>query len=224
MNNLKKIITEVLEKYNIKKDCGCGCNGGCGRKKSPMLNENLTAGNYILSENLQYHVNNKLPLTENTFRYGSKSFLNLWAEARKLYSRGLLEVYGFDKEIILETNLGEFGIFEGQKVPLDLPMIEEAEYQGRDIQLNKPKRGGSKKFYVYVKDPKTKKVKKVSFGAAGGGQNLAVKIRDPKARRAFAARQKCGKGELKTSAKYWSCRLPRYAKTLGLKGTYSGFW
>jgi len=137
MNNLKKIITEVLEKYNIKKDCGCGCNGGCGRKKSPMLNENLTAGNYILSENLQYHVNNKLPLTENTFRYGSKSFLNLWAEARKLYSRGLLEVYGSDKEIILETNLGEFGIFEGQKVPLDLPMIEEKiEGADRDLVLS----------------------------------------------------------------------------------------
>ncbi len=33
--------------------------------------------------------------------------------------------------------------------------------------LNKPKRGGSKKFYVYVRDPKSKRVKKVSFGMAG---------------------------------------------------------
>jgi hypothetical protein len=228
MDKLRQIIREIAKQRDLKLDCGCGCSGKCGGEKAPMINENLSR-KPLLSEHLQYHVDNKKPLTENTFRYGSSAFLDLWKEARKLYSRNLLEVSGLDKDIIVETNLGEYGIYEGQKVPLDLPMIEEgqvneAEYQGKKVQLNKPKRGGSKKFFVYVMNPKTKKVKKVQFGAAGGGQNLAVKIRDPKARRAFAARQRCGKGELKTSAKYWACRLPRYAKTLGLKGTYSGFW
>lgn len=219
MNNLRKLIKEVLAKHTH--DCGCGCHGKCA--KAPMLNESLGA-KITLTENMSYHINNKKPLTENTFRYGSEAFLDLWAEARYLYSRDAIHLSGEDKKIITETNLGDYGLYEGQRVPLDMPMIDESEYQGKKVQLNKPKRGGSKKFYVYVRDPKTKKVKKVSFGAAGGGQNLAVKIRDPKARKAFVARHKCGKGEPKTSAKYWSCRVTRYWKSLGGTQNYSGYW
>lgn len=219
MNNLRKLIKEVLAKHTH--DCGCGCHGECA--KAPMLNENLGA-KITLTENMSYHINNKKPLTENTFRYGSEAFLDLWAEARYLYSRDAIHLSGEDKKIITETNLGDYGLYEGQQVPLDMPMIDESEYQGKKVQLNKPKRGGSKKFYVYVRDPKTKKVKKVSFGAAGGGQNLAVKIRDPKARKAFAARQQCDKKKDRTKPGYWACNLPRYAKVLGLKSSFSGYW
>jgi hypothetical protein len=228
MDKLRQIIREIAKQRNIKPDCGCGCSGKCGGEKAPVINENLIR-KPLLSEHLQYHVDNKKPLTENTFRYGSSAFLDLWKEARKLYSRNLLEVAGLDKDIIVETDLGEFGIYEGQKVPLDLPMIEEgqmneAEYQGKDVQLNKPKRGGSKKFYVYVMNPKTKKVKKVQFGAAGGGQNLAVKIRDPKARKAFASRQNCDKKKDRTTPGYWSCNIGRYWKSLGGGSNFSGYW
>ena len=100
--------------------------------------------------------------------------------------------------------------------------VKEAEYQGRKVQLGKPKRGGSKKFYVYVRNPKTKKIKKVAFGAAGGGGNLAVKLKDPKARKAFSDRHNCEQKNDKTKPGYWSCRLPRYAKSLGLSG--GGTW
>ena len=100
--------------------------------------------------------------------------------------------------------------------------MKEAEYQGRKVQLSKPKRGGSKKFYVYVRNPKTKKIKKVAFGAAGGGGNLAVKLKDPKARKAFSDRHNCEQKNDKTKPCYWSCRLPRYAKSLGLSG--GGTW
>ena len=98
--------------------------------------------------------------------------------------------------------------------------IQEAEYQGKKVKLNDPIRGGSKKFYVYVKDGD--KVKKVSFGADGGGGKLAVKLKDPKARKAFADRHDCENKNDKTKAGYWSCRLPRYAKALGLSG--GGTW
>ena len=101
-------------------------------------------------------------------------------------------------------------------------LLKEAEYKGRDVKLNKPKRGGSKKFYVYVMNPETKKVKKVSFGAKSGGGDLAVKLKDPKARKAFADRHNCKEKNDKTKAGYWSCRLPRYAKSLGLSG--GGTW
>jgi len=224
MNNLRELIRKVLKERTH--DCGCGCHGKCA--KAPMLNENLSA-KITMTENMSYHINNKKPLTENTFRYGSDAFLDLWAEARYLYSRNAIHLLGEDKKIVTETNLGEYGMYDGKLVELDMPRVEDdieeitesSEYQGKKVQLNKPKRGGSKKFYVYVRDPKTKKVKKVSFGDTTG---LSTKVNNPKARKAFAARHRCGTGELKTSARYWSCRLPRYGKLLGLSGSYSGFW
>ena len=382
-----------------KKDCNCGCNT-CDNvgNEGILLNENI-APKQILSENLQYHVHNKLPLTENTFRYGSESFINLWAEARSLYLREIIHVNDDDKEILTETDLGNYGIYENLKVPLDMPLsvranevplmniLRRAEEKGqegypfyreladelrqesidlnrvkevlrdygvyyeyedllnlneareplkdiskeyltkdmnlikesdlfievsidkdkikidggqeitdtvKDIQgyrvktskrfyetpreviealkdikgryykysitlektefeeeeeiinytfyltpngireplneakkkkkkdppIGKPKRGGSKAYYVYVRDPRTKKVKKISFGSGG----LKAKINNKKARNAFAARHKCSTKTDKTKAGYWSCRLPRYAKLLGLKSSFSGFW
>jgi hypothetical protein len=116
---------------------------------------------------------------------------------------------------------------EGIKVPLDLPLTEEfltevLEEEKKQPAIGKPKRGGSKKFYVYVKNPKTKKIKKVSFGMAGGG--LRAKLNNPKARAAFSKRHNCPQKKDKTKASYWSCRLPRYAKLLGFKTTFSGYW
>jgi hypothetical protein len=222
-SRLKHLIKEVY----LKKDaCNCGCHD-CDNvgNTGVVLNESLVKKE-ILSENLRYHVDKQLPLTENTFRYGSESFLNLWAEARSLYLREIIHVNEDDKEILEETDLGNFGLYENQKVPLDLLLLEneeleEAEDKKKNPPLGKPHRGGSKKFYVYVKNPQTKKIKKISFGDTTG---LSAKINNPKARKAFAARHKCGTGEPKTSARYWSCRLPRYAKLLGLKSSFSGFW
>lgn len=195
----------------------------CTRPKAPLLKEGTEY--HLLSDNMIYHIDNKLPITENTFRYGSEAFLDLWQEARFLYNTNKIILEGIDKELIEETDLGTFSFFEGQMVPIDLLLeAKDLEEDKKQPALNKPKRGGSKKFYVYVKDPKTKKVKKVSFGAAGGGQNLAVKIRDPKARRAFAARQNCDKKKDRTTPGYWSCNIGRYWKSLGGGSNFSGYW
>jgi hypothetical protein len=125
MERLRKLIKEVLSTPPKKDTCNCGCHD-CDNvgNEGVVLNESLVKKD-ILSENLRYHVDNKLPLTENTFRYGSKSFLDLWSEARYLYLREIIHINDDDKEILLETNLGEYGIYEGKKVPLDLPMLEE---------------------------------------------------------------------------------------------------
>ena len=304
--------------------CGCGC-GTCSAQKPVVLNESL-APKEILSEGLKYHMDNALPLTEHVFRAGSTEYFNLWAEARALYARNILEVQGDDLEVLTETDLGNFGIIyeievgdkvkaskeygdlsgevvdikgsfivvktkegdksyhesdlkvlnkEGKKVPLDFPIelteeeIDEAysTYEQRMInqikrfkkeglpmfnlpiktqkfyakhqkeidaldeteineeakkKIGKPMRdsSGGKAYKVYVKDPKTKKVKTVRFGSGG----LKAKINNPKARQAFAKRHKCSTKKVKTKASYWSCRLPRYAKLLGLKSNFSGFW
>ena len=226
MERLRHLIKEVLSTPPKKDSCNCGCHS-CDNvgNVGVVLNESLVKKD-ILSENLRYHVDKQLPLTENTFRYGSQSFLNLWAEARSLYLREIIHVNDDDKEILEETDLGNFGLYEGVKVPLDLLLLEnqeleEEEDKKKNPPLGKPKRGGSKKFYVYVKNPKTKKIKKVSFGDTSG---LSAKINNPEARRAFAARHDCKNKTDKTKASYWSCRLPRYAKLLGLKSSFSGFW
>jgi hypothetical protein len=222
LSNLIKVDSKEIVKESM---CKCGCNT-CDTPKAPLLNESLVK-RQALSEGLNYHISKAIPLTENVYRAGSENYFKLWREARDLYVRDLLEVQGDDLDIILETDLGYTGLYEGKEVQLDFIFeeeIKEVEYQGKDVELGKPKRGGSKKFYVYVKDPKTKKVKKVSFGAKDGGQNLRVKLNDPKARRAFADRQNCDQKNDRTKPGYWSCRLPRYAKLLGLKSNFSGFW
>jgi hypothetical protein len=267
--DLKKLIRETLE----NKDC---CKA-TKPTKAPILNENL-APRDILSEGLKYHIDNKKPLTEHVYRAGSSNYFNLWAEARALYTRGILDFTGDDLEILTETHLGEFGIIyeieigdkvkaskeygglsgevvdirgsfivvktkegnqsyhesdlrvlnkEGKKVPLDFIFEEEIEEakkksQKKDPPIGKPMRdsSGGKAYKVYVRDPKTKKIKTVRFGSGG----LKAKINNPKARQAFAKRHNCPQKTDKTKASYWSCRLPRYAKLLGLKSSFSGFW
>ncbi len=383
--------------------CKCGCNT-CETKSTLMLNENL-APRAILSEGLKYHIDNNKPLTEHLYRAGSRAYFDLFAEARSLYSRGILEfINEDDKALLTETNLGHYGMFEGKKVPLDFPIelneqmdiydeianmefgmdydqlgsnekewvrdeidnmemresLNESDSNYPDFDLNKniryqdtvisngmwrytgqeqggkgvyrnlnngqilafdrndfaifrnnlsshfdinegtfnspnhiaifdgpdgmvdvyktsegyyfqtddydgeasnakeaakwlkdngfvrlqagsldeakkkkakkkdnrpigkPMRSssGGKAYKVYVKDPKTKKVKTVRFGSGG----LRAKINDSKARSAFAKRHKCSQKKDRTKASYWSCRLPRYAKLLGLKSSFSGFW
>ena len=243
---------------------------------------------------LEYHVNNGLSLYENVYRYSSTNFIQLFTEARNAHRDGKIQLNEEDLKLIETTDIGLYGIYEGNKVPLDLPMInegralitfkndyevkmntgegydddfeyfeagekeqvyildkndktvhvefgdgtnafipadlisieerpalEEAEYKGREVPLNKPKRGGPKKFFVYVKNPKTGNVKKVNFGDSG---NLSVKIKEPGARASFAARHKCSSKKDKTKAGYWSCNIGRYWKSLGGSKNFSGYW
>jgi hypothetical protein len=302
MNKIQRLIHEVLSTPPSEDKCNCGCHS-CDNvgNKGPVLNENLGT-KIIMTENMQHHVDNKLPLTENAFRYGSEAFINLWTEARTLYEQKAIFLNDIDKAFLRDTDLGKFGIYEGVKVPLDLLMEEnfdstlgseeeardtnsilflpyldkladlkmrikrsqdpqskeffinlhddlldavtrmdrdainnvvtkypkyfvglnEADKKKKNPPLGKPKRGGSKKFYVYVRDPKSKRIKKVSFGMAGG--RLKAKLNNPKARQAFARRHDCANKKDKTKASYWSCRLPKFSKALGFNTTFTGYW
>ena len=100
----------------------------------------------------------------------------------------------------------------------DFSAVSEAEFKGKEVSLNKPKRGGPKAYYVYVKDGD--KVKKVTFGSGG----LRAKIKNKEARNAFAARHKCSTKKDRTKAGYWSCNLPRYASQLGLGANQNTYW
>lgn len=157
----------------------------------------------VMSEELKYHLDNNISLTENVFRYGSDKYFEVINEARKLYKLG----YNFDEfdREILESDLGTIvKTKSGKKIPLDMPFeygsVNEAEYQGKKVTLNDPKSGGSKKWYVYVKDGD--KVKKVSYGSPV----MTAKWNDPKARNSFAKRHRCAEKKDKTKAGYWACR------------------
>ena len=180
-----------------------------------------------VSRELWYHVKNNISLEECVFRYGSPKYFTLINEARMLSYQEDIE---FDNQTraLLETDLGKFGTYKGEEVALDFPMINQEVLEEKkkakkkkDPPIGKPKRGGPKAYYVYVRDPKTKRIKKVTFGSGG----LRAKINNPKARKAFAARHKCSQKKDRTKASYWSCRLPRYAKQLGLSvKNPGGFW
>ena len=169
-----------------------------------------------ISKSVHYHIENKIPFAENVYRVHSEEFYKLFREARQLYNEGILtELSVWDKQL-LETDIGEFADFKGKKVPLDCPIQEEDE---KNPPLNKPKRGGPKKFYVFVRDGD--KIKKVTWGDTTG---LSVKLNNPKARKSFAARHRCDQQKDRTTAVYWACNLPRYAKSLGMSGGGNFFW
>ena len=104
--------------------CSCGCNTCETKIRGPLLTESRVKK--FVSENLQYHINRDIPLMESEFRIGSEAHLSLIKEARKLYSRGVLDLCEED-EGIMDTHLGEFDLYEDTLVPLDLPMINEAK-------------------------------------------------------------------------------------------------
>ena len=85
--------------------------------------------------------------------------------------------------------------------------LHEAEYQGRKVKLGKPMQGDSKKFKVYVKNPKGNVVK-VNFGQGGDAKGGTMRIRksNPQARKNFRARHNCDSPGPRHKARYWSCR------------------
>ena len=158
-------------------------------------------------------------IESNIYRVGSEKYYEFFNEKREQMNSGELNPKGFDKTL-LEGDIGKFAVYEGENVPLECPMVE-SEYQGKDVELNKPKAGGPKKYYVYVKDPSTGNIKKVSWGDTTG---LKIKLSDKEARKSFAARHDCANKKDKTKAGYWACNMPRYAKQLGLSGGGNFFW
>ena len=132
------------------------------------------------------------PIEYGGLNFGSKAELERYAD-------------NYILSINLYNKLKNKPVNEEKKKPIGKPMRSSS---------------GGKAYKVYVKDPKTKKIKTVRFGSGG----LRAKINNPKARKAFAKRHDCANKKDKTKASYWSCRLPRYSKLLGLKTTFSGFW
>jgi hypothetical protein len=208
--------------------CYCGCQDcKCDSEEDEVLSPEEFMGTEV-SEGLKYHLDNNKPVTENIFRPGSDAFFGVIKEARDLFDKGSVSLCDIDRELYESTDIGKFARFNGEIVPLDLPMenvveLNEAKYKGKEVKLNHPMRSsGPKKYKVYVKNPKSGKVICVNFGDVKGG--LTAKISDPKARKSFSARHGCDtRHKDKTKAGYWSCRLNKFGHLFGGR-TYPGFW
>lgn len=174
-----------------------------------------------VSDNLKYHIENKISLCENIFRIYSNSYFSLINEARELYNKDLLEVNDEDADL-LETDMGKTIEINGKTIYLDVPYLEEELNEaesGKKIKLNKPVRtpGGPKKFKVYVKTPNGK-IKTVRFGDSKAS-GLKIRNNSPARAKSFRARHKCNEKKDRTTPGYWSCNVARYAKSLGLKSS-----
>lgn len=96
----------------------------------------------------------------------------------------------------------------GRTVPNCVPgktdesIVDEAEYQGRKVQLGKPMQGDVKKSKVYVRKPNGKVVK-VNFG----DKTMRIKKSNPDRRKSFRARHNCENPGPRWKARYWSCRM-----------------
>jgi|TARA_R100000388_G_scaffold80741_1_gene59425 hypothetical protein len=174
-------------------------------------------GDYI-SEGMQHHIDNNLPITECIYRLGSDAYFELIEEAKKLNKEGKYDFSEEEQEFINENpDLGEWAWHEeeGQDVPLDFPMYVEAspalyEEKKKKGPLNKPMKnsGGGKKYKVYVKDPKTGNIRTITYGDSKGG--LKGNWNSAEARKSFASRHNCAdkakKPNRKLTAGYWACR------------------
>ena len=185
-------------------------------KNIKPFNENLSEEGYLISESLNYHIKHNIDLMDSVFMIGSESWINCVNEARSLWEEGKIDLED-DDLFLISTEAGKKGIFEGKEVLLDIPFeeeeISEAEYQGKKVELNKPRRmTGKHKFTVFTKGEKGKVVR-VQWGQPGA----TIKNYDPEASRSFRARHKCKTPGPRWKARWWACNVGRYAKLLGLK-------
>ena len=200
---------------------------GSKRKKNEGIEMDRNRLETIIREELQNalfkpglleHVKQGIPVSVNIYRPGSPCYFNVIKQARHFYKMGIYEVIDEDERNILEnTSLGEWVIVEGVRVPLDFPMFEDEileesldeakkKKKKKDPPIGKPMRntGGGKKYKVYVKNPKTGKIKTISYGDSKGG--LKGGWNSAEARKSFAARHQCAKKKDRTKAGYWACR------------------
>lgn len=154
-----------------------------------------------------------MPFDRPVYRTGTEKYFQLVREARSLYNAGEYVPQSEFEQDLLESDLGEMDVFEGTLVPLDLPMqedtLDEAKYKGKNVELGKPKHGAGGRSYVYVRDPKSGNVRKVTFGSsmpdAMGNSPTARKRR-----KSFGDRHNCAGKKDRTKPGYWSCRATKF--------------
>ena len=210
----------VLLIHDLDADAGktatyqCINTGPCweiGTQLTKTMDQLAPLGEH-LDEGVRWHLREGVSFESPIYRPGTVKYFELFRQARSLYRSGAYNPLTEAEADLLQSDLGDVVLFEGKHVLLDFPMrhssLGEAKYKGREVELGKPTRGGDKA-HVYVRDPKTGNVKKVSFGSsmpdAMGDSDTARKRR-----KSFGDRHNCSDKKDRTKAGYWSCRATKF--------------
>jgi len=111
---------------------------------------------------------------------------------------------GYKSKIEAKKRLREIEYFANDILEEITEETQDAKYQGKEVELNKPFRtpNESKKFGVYVQNDKGNVIL-VRFGDS----NMEIKRDDKESRENFRARHNCEEKTDKTKAGYWSCKF-----------------
>ena len=219
----------VLLIHDLDADAGktatyqCINTGPCweiGTQLTKTMDQLAPLGEH-LDEGVRWHLREGVSFESPIYRPGTFKYFELVRQARSLYRSGAYNPLTEAEVDLLQSDLGDVVLFEGKHVLLDFPMrhssLGEAKYKGREVELGKPTRGGDKA-HVYVRDPKTGNVKKVSFGSsmpdAMGDSDTARKRR-----KSFGDRHNCSDKKDRTKAGYWACRSTKF-----FGRNISGWW
>jgi hypothetical protein len=200
--NLDQVFDFIMNETKKEPTMGQSIKVDFNQVKS--LAPDLIDGGIQISEALSYHITNRKPLINSVFKFGTQSYENLIEEAYELWSEGVLDLSDDDLKLMEDL---EFGPTEETNFVAD-DLLNEAEYQGRKVQLGKIMQGDIKKFKVFVKNDKGKVVK-VNFGFGGKsakGKRMVIKKNNPERRKSFRARHNCDNPGPRWKARYWACR------------------
>jgi hypothetical protein len=191
---------EEMEAYSKK--IGVDWREWDGQQSEDFLNQSETTGGataFMIDDLIKVLGQNFM--NDEKLQFSAKEYLDSLGSNYEPMPEG--DEFDIEEDEDFEEVLGPLGF------PEDETELFDAEYQGRKVPLNKPMRGDTKKFKVYVKDPKTGNVKKVNFGHGGTSakrKTMRIRKSNPKARKSFRARHNCANPGPKTKARYWSCR------------------
>ena len=164
---------------------------------------------------LSYAVNEFISLPGN--EYMADRYDDVLDYAKEEFGEDVMDVFrsivgddmgDFEDEDEMFETLYEDEYGSVQLVDYEREFMNEAEYQGRKVQLGKVMQGDVKKSKVYVKNDKGKVVK-VNFGFGGKsahGKRMSIKKNNPARRKSFRARHNCENPGPRWKPKYWSCR------------------
>lgn len=155
-----------------------------------------------LPENIKAHIEEGLGLTTSLFRLGSDAYCQLFEDAKEYWDKGNIILRGPSAWMTKHLEVGKKAIYDGKNVKLDIPS-----------------RGGNKKFIVYRNSGKKDEdgniiAKKIEWGQP----KVSIKNADEGAAASFWSRQNCDSKTDPDTPGFWACYAPTlFAKQLGFE-------
>jgi hypothetical protein len=185
------------------------------------INESYDSYKNSINENIRYHIENQLTISDSIFRVGSESYLDFINEMRKLHSEKKIRISEDDQFILEKLYTGKKGTFtdpdtgKKQTVSLDDPHIRAKNEPSKSLFIvYRPTPSGEK-------DKDTGLIKAIAIGfgedPGGGKPDVRDKHQDPGKRAQFLARHNCKEKDDPYASGWWSCNIHKFYKQLGLK-------